>query len=80
MPIRSRRADAQREPGAHGDLRQRIQAEQLDTALEQGIEPGLREFEHFRCFDLRQVQVMHVRRNPACELAFERDQGRGGHG
>ena len=80
MPIRSRRADAHGEPGAHGDLRERIQAEQFDAALEQGIQARLGEFEHLRCLDLAQVLATHAGRDAARELAFERDQGRGGHG
>lgn len=63
-----------------GDLRQRIQAEQFDAALEQGIQAWLGEFEHLCRLDLAQVPATHTGRDAARELAFKRDQGYGGHG
>ena len=80
MPIRPRRADAHREPGADRDTREGIQTEQFDAALEQGVESRLREFEHLRRFDLTQAEVVHAGCDPACKLVFERGQSRVGHG
>jgi hypothetical protein len=51
-------------------LRQRIQAEQFHAALEQGVQAWLSESEHFRRFDLAQIQVTHAGRDPERELAL----------
>jgi hypothetical protein len=71
-PVPPCRTEAQREPGAHGDLHERIQAEQLHAAFEQGVQAWLSQFQHFRGLDLAQIQVSHAGRDSERELALER--------